>query len=218
MHLNLNIRRFSNRPVRTKTQKTKPQVFIIETLEFDNENKNEFEGRRISDMLALSGKTCRYVYIRTKAELEVVLEQFRDCHYRYLHLSCHANRHEMGTTLDDISFTELGQILGPYLKKRRLFISACQMTCLDLAKQLLPQVGCYSILGPSGKPYIPDAAIFWASFYHTMFRLNPASMNAKRLLATAKTLSSVFTIPLNYFAPDGTGIKSIKIRPKAQSA
>lgn len=203
--------------MKTKVKKTKPQLFIIETLEFANEEAHEFEGRRIADMLDLSGKMCRYVYIRTKAELEVVLEQFRDSQYRYLHLSCHANRFGMSTTLDNISFPELGRILGPYLQNRRLFISACQMTCLALAKQLLPGTGCYSILGPSGKPYISDAAIFWTSFYHTIFRLNPDSMNARRVLATATTLSSVFAIPLNYFAPKGAGIKSRKIPPKTLS-
>jgi hypothetical protein len=205
------------RPVKIRS-KTRPQVFIIETLEFSNEAKNEYEGRRISDMLELSGKNCHYVYIRTKAELKAVLRRFWETRYRYLHLSCHANREEMGTTLDDISFPELGRILEPYLEKRRLFISACEMTCSALAKELIPKTGCYSILGPSAEPYIPDAAIFWASFYHTMFRLNPGAMSSKGLLATAQTLSSVFSIPLNYFAPDGTRFKSIRIRPKAQSS
>ena len=204
--------------MKTKTKKTEPQLFIIETLEFDDEDKDLYEGRRIYDMLHLSGKECRYVYIRTKAELEVVLEQFWESRYRYLHLSCHANRHEMNTTLDQIPFKELGLILDPYLEKRRLFISACQMSCSNLAKQLIPRTGCYSILGPSGKPCISDAAIFWASFYHTMFRLNPDSMNAKRLLETAQTLSSVFSFPLNYFAPNGIDIKSLEIRTPIKSA
>jgi hypothetical protein len=152
--------------------KTKPQVFIIESLEFDDEAKELYEGNVISQMFRLSGKECRYVYIRTRAELEALLEQFWDSRYRYLHLSCHANSTEMGTTLDRITFPELGKILEPYLDKRRLFLSACKMSCRDLAKELLPHSGCYSVLGPAAKPYIADAAIFWASFYHTMFRLN----------------------------------------------
>lgn len=165
-------------------------------------------------MLDLSGKACRYVYIRTRPELEAVLEHFWDSRYRYLHLSCHANNEEMGTTLDSIPFQELGRIFEPYLEKRRLFLSACQMSCRDLAKRLIPTTRCYSILGPSAKIDIADAAIFWAAFYHTMFRLNPDSMNAQRVLATAEKLSSVFSIPLNYFAPAGGSIKSRAIRPK----
>jgi hypothetical protein len=200
--------------MKIKRTTTKPQVFIIESLEFDNEDKDEYEGRRICDMLGLSGKECLYFYIRTRSELEAVLERFWESRYRYLHFSCHANRKGMNTTLDEIPFKELGQILEPYLEKRRLFLSACQMSCLNLAKQLIPRTGCYSILGPSGKPYIPDAAIFWASFYHTMFRLNPNAMKAQQLLTTAERLSSVFSIPLNYFAPIGTYIKSREIRPK----
>src|SRR5438477_12279503 len=100
--------------------KTKPQVFIIESLKFDEETARLYEGQAISQMLALSTKACRYVYIRTKAELEAVLEQFWDSRYRYLHLSCHANSTEMGTTLDSIDFPALGKILEPYLDKRRL--------------------------------------------------------------------------------------------------
>jgi len=67
--------------------KTKPQVFIIESLNFDDEAEELYKGKAISQMLALSGKECLYVYIRTRAELEAVLEQFWDSRYRYLHLS-----------------------------------------------------------------------------------------------------------------------------------
>jgi hypothetical protein len=48
---------------------SKAEVFIIETLEFNEERKNRFEGRIISDILALGGKRCEYRYIRTKREL-----------------------------------------------------------------------------------------------------------------------------------------------------
>ena len=124
----------------------------------------------------------------------------------------------MGTTLDSIDFPALGKILEPYLDNRRLFLSACEMSCRDLAKELLPHTGCYSVLGPAAKPYFADAAIFWASFYHTMFRLNPDAMKAKPLIATANALSAVFSVPLNYFAPDGKHIHPLAIHPKQQNA
>ena len=109
----------------------------------------------------------RYVITFTfglSSELEAVLEHFWTSRYRYLHLSCHANNEEMATTLDIIPFQELGIILEPYLEKRRLFLSACSMSCSNLAKRLIPITGCYSILGPSAKVDIADAAIFWAVF------------------------------------------------------
>jgi len=34
------------------------EVFIIESLNFDDERDSRFEGRIISDILALSGKKC----------------------------------------------------------------------------------------------------------------------------------------------------------------
>src|SRR4051794_29425241 len=123
--------------------KTKPQVFIIESLRFPDEEGDFFEGRRISDMLALSGKECRYFYVRTKTEFEAVLEKFWESEYRYLHLSAHANEDGMDTTLDNIPFADLGVMLEPYLEKRRLFLSACKMSCSRLAKQLIPKTGCY---------------------------------------------------------------------------
>jgi len=179
--------------------KTKPQIFIVESLAFEDEASGLYEGKAISRILALSGKDCRYVYIRTKAEFKEVLEHFWDSQYRYLHLSCHGNSSEMGTTLDNIKFPELGQILSHYLEKRRLFVSACKMSCRALADHLIPQTGCTSLLGPSAKPYIADAAIFWASFYHSIFRLNPNAINEQRLLKTARAFSKAFSIPLNYF-------------------
>ena len=178
---------------------TEPQVFIIESLRFSDEAEDSFEGRRISDMLALSGKTCKYFYVRTKAEFEAVLDKFWDSKYRYLHLSCHANSLGMETTLDEIPFQELSDILEPYLENRRLFLSACEMSCSKLAKLLMPKSGCYSILGPSEKIDFADAAIFWASFYHKVFRLNSEAINQRRLLATATVLSAIYSLPLNCF-------------------
>jgi hypothetical protein len=42
---------------------SKPEVSIIESLGFDDERNNLFEGRIISDILARSGKRCIYYYI-----------------------------------------------------------------------------------------------------------------------------------------------------------
>lgn len=206
-------------PSRKLPSKTKPQVFIIETLEFKDEDLDLYEGRRISDMLRLGGKDCHYVYIRTKAELESVLEKFWDSNYRYLHLSCHGNSHGMTTTLnEDISFAEMGKIFGPYLERRRLFISGCKMTCHNLAKELIPKTDCFSILGPADKPNFADAAIFWASFYHCMFRHNEIGMVSRIMREKAAELASFFSIPMNFFVSDHGELKFHKIRPQPNFA
>jgi|ERR1700722_3112509 len=195
-------------------KKTKPQVFIVESLRFSDEGEGISEGRRIFDMLALSGKECRYVYIRTKVELEEVLEQFWDSRYRYLHFSCHANANGMDTTLDHIPYEELTQLLEPYLEKRRLFLSACRMSRLSFAKGLILRADCMSVLGPSAKVDMADAAIFWAAFYHKMFRINSEAMKHVEVLDTARMFSSAFSIPLNLFRLRIGRCAHYSIRPK----
>jgi len=79
---------------------SQPEILIIESLSFEDERAERFEGRIISQILALSGKECEYRYIRTKRELKALLGQFASSRYRYLHLSCHGDRSTMFTTLD----------------------------------------------------------------------------------------------------------------------
>lgn len=43
----------------------KPNVFIIESLEYENEIQNIFVGKIIQEILNLPGKETRYIYIRT---------------------------------------------------------------------------------------------------------------------------------------------------------
>ena len=52
---------------------SKPELFIIESLGFDDEKKQLFEGRVISQILHLSDKKSIYYYIRTKAEINSAL-------------------------------------------------------------------------------------------------------------------------------------------------
>ena len=64
-------------------------VFVIESLEFDDEKENRFEGKFLSQILNMSGIESAYYYIRTRRELERILEIFEESEYRYLHFSCH---------------------------------------------------------------------------------------------------------------------------------
>jgi hypothetical protein len=116
---------------------TKADVFIIESLEFDDEKDERFEGKFLSQILHLGGKKPRYYYIRTKKELQKVLELFEQSAYRYLHLSCHGSETSIFTTLDCISFREFGQLVRPYLRKKRLFISACSAVNSQLARNII---------------------------------------------------------------------------------
>jgi len=180
-----------------------PEVFIIESLKFRDEERGYYEGQIISDILRLNQKQSKYYYIRTKKELKAVLDKFRDSNYRYLHLSCHANRREMATTLDSIPFSELASLLKPYLNERRLFVSACEMVNINLANLLLPGSGCFSLMGPATRIAFGDAAIIWASLYHLMFNHARDIMKRKILLLYGKCLTTVFGTPLNFYWYNG---------------
>ena len=180
--------------------KTNPQLFIIESLTLEEEQKNFQEGHIISEMLNLAGKKkTRYYYIRTRLELEEMIEIFGKSKYRYLHISCHADEFGLNTTFDTISYSELGQMLGPHLLKRRVFVSACEMANRNLAKELFSDPGLISLTGPKKKIRFDDAAAFWVSFYHLMFKMDHERMATKDLRETTQQLSTMYNVHTNCF-------------------
>jgi hypothetical protein len=84
---------------------TKPEAFIIESLTFEDENLQRFEGSFLSQILHLAGKEPKYYYIRTEKELRKILKLFQQSDYRYLHISCHGSKKSIYTTLDEIPFS-----------------------------------------------------------------------------------------------------------------
>lgn len=181
--------------------KTVPELFIIESLDLSDERKGLHEGEILSKMRNLTGKTrTKYFYIRTRRELDEIVRLFCESRYRYLHISCHASSASMSTTFDDITFAQLGTILTPCVEKRRVFVSACEMANERLAKRLLSGTGCYSLIGPAKAIRFDDAAAFWVSFYHLMFKVNERNMKQVDLKRRVAELSALFGEPINYFA------------------
>lgn len=194
----------------TEFEKTKPYVFIIESLEFEDEEKKYFEGKIISRILNLSQIEHKYYYIRTRAEFEYLLDEFVSLNYRYLHISCHGSKNSIYTTFDQIKFKDLSLILGDKLDRKRLFLSSCLSTNEKLANEILPISDCFSIIGPDKKIYMDDAAIFWSSFYQVMFKKNPNAMNQENLESVLKDLKKLFKIPLRYFSTSKSSSKGWK--------
>ena len=183
------------------TTKTKPEVFIIKSLNLQDEKDRLQEGDLISRMLHLVGKAgTQYYYIRTERELEEIVDLFDESDCRYLHISCHANRTGIATTFDNVGYDELGTMLRPCLDGRRVFVSACEMATAGFARQILPNTGCYSLIGPKRKVSFDDAAAFWVSFYHLMFKLNAESMKSEDLRRRIRELSKIYEEPINYYA------------------
>jgi hypothetical protein len=112
---------------------------------------------------------------------------------RYLHLSCHGDEDGLELTLGEISFKELGRIARPALRRRRLFVSACDAASPTLARAILPKSGCLSVAGPSGQPAIHDAAVGWAAFYHLMFKRSRTSMRNSDIVDVLRVIKSTFS-------------------------
>ncbi len=178
---------------------SKPNVFIIESLELKNEKDNLFEGQILSNILNMNNKGSIYYYIRTKKELINILNEFANSDFRYLHFSCHGGEKGISTTFDFISFEDLTEMLIGKIDEKRLFFSACSVASDNLASNVLSKTKCTSILGPYKDVYFADSAILWASFYHLMFKENSKAMKRKMILKTAQSISDLFKMPLKYF-------------------
>lgn len=182
------------------SSKTKPNVFIIESLRFEDEKAEYNEGYLISQILNLNDIKNQYYYIRTKVELSNLIEEFNNSNYRYLHLSMHGNKSSFRTTFEDVPFHELSFFLQNSLDKKRLFISACSVVNETLADNIFQLTGCNSIIGHNKTINRDDAAIFWASFYHLIFKKNRKRMVLDEIKNTIKQLISVHNIPITYYS------------------
>ncbi len=199
-----------------ETTSTTSAVFVVESVDLDDERTGSREGRILREILRLAAKPSEYWYIRTKRELRKILALFGTSRKRYLHLSCHGDKEALYTTFDRITFQEFGEYSRPYLAERRLFISACDAVNRTFAERIMPGSGCLSLIGPNGPVTFGDAAIAWASFYHLMFRGEETTMLRSEIVRVLQMLSSAFEVPVRYFGrkKDGLSFSDMTIRPQ----
>ena len=180
-----------------------PGTFVIESNQFNDEDDERQEGQVLQAMLKLTGRPVLYRYIRTQMELAVILKQFHDSRFRYLHLACHGTGTGIALTMETIHFVSLANLLAPVLNDRRLFISACNSVRHALANPIFKNSSCYSVIGPRGDITFPKAAISWASFYSVMSR---KAMNRTKIIQRLDGVCKVFGVRFNAFFPkDGRG-------------
>lgn len=173
---------------------TKSEVFIIESLTFDDEKAERFEGKILANVLKMCGKNPIYFYFRTEAELEEIAKKFRVSGYRYLHISCHGNDTAIYTTLGEIPYARFADIFKGRLKNRRLFVSAC-----GVGNELFSTIvagrnnkGMYSVAAPSNSIRFDHAVALWSSFYVKAFSINDDAMKGNDIKDCIKTLCSLF--------------------------
>ncbi|TCV67567.1 hypothetical protein [Pseudomonas fluorescens] len=178
-----------------------PDVFIIETLDPDDEGNGRFEGSVISSVLRLHEKNPIYRYVRTRHQFIEAVTEFGKSGYRYLHISAHGNEDGLFTTnQNEIGYTDLAKILEPHLKKRRLFLSACSMIHDKFLSALFSTTKCISVVGPREDIYFSDAAVTWPAIYHLMFSENTDGMDKSHLKAQLTHVRALFKIDLAYYS------------------
>ena len=158
-----------------------PEVFILESLKVSEETHIK-EGEILSRTLRLAGKKKTvYHYLRTRQEFEYFVKKFKRSPHRYLHISCHGNIDVFATTLDDIGVDEMVTILAPAIDGRRLFLSSCYAADPQnrFATRLMESSGCKSVVAPVSEIGFADAAVFWSTFYHLMFKRDLAKQNTE---------------------------------------
>ena len=196
------------------TEDTRPELFVVESLRFEDEFCGRLEGRILRDILALSGKRTEYIYIRTEKELRSALGQFYRTRNRYLHISCHGNQRNVSLTLDTMGFRDFCDLIKPYVRHRRVFFSACEVVNRSLASAMLPKSGCYSLIGPRKTIEFNDAVLMWASFYHLMFRDDFDAMKGGKIRWALRRIRAAFGIQFDYYKPHGNTFKKVNIDKK----
>ena len=122
-------------------------VFIIESMDFENEANGKLDGYTLKTILDLCDIPNAYYYIRAKLEFQKIIIEFEKSEFRFLHIACHGNTRELCFTLESIEFFELEMIIGDILYQRRLFLSACKVALFELAEYFVPKYHCFSVIG-----------------------------------------------------------------------
>jgi len=199
-------------------QKSTPEVFILESLSFKDEEAQRNEGRILCDILRMCGKTPKYFYFRTEVELIELVTLFRNSGYRYLHISAHGSAAGINTTLGDITYARFAEIFGGHLNNRRIFLSACSVgndlcgKCMQAANK-----GMYSIAAPAGDIEFRHAAALWSALYVRMFSLDSGGMKSKEIHHALTQMCGLFDIRFFWSYHDSKNNKWVNktIEPKA---
>lgn len=179
---------------------TKPETFILESLDHEDELATRLDGKVLYDVLKLHGKKPMYYYFRTQRELVEFARIFRESGYRYLHLSCHGSTEMIRYTFGESTYKEFARMFETKLHNRRLFVSGCNLGNLSFAEELFnTNGGMYSVTAPIKKVNFDQSISFWSAFYYMMHAWDSSAMKKKRLTQVLNQLSTIFEMPLAHY-------------------
>ncbi|WP_416865246.1 MAG: hypothetical protein ACMVP2_22810 [Imperialibacter sp.] len=199
--------------------KHKYGVFIVESLTLDDEKNGLLDGQILRDILDLCQIPNEYYYIRTSHELQEIINEFDKSEFRYLHLSCHADKTQIAFTFEELFFYEVAELIKSKLKNKRVFISACEACNFEFAKTLIPSSGCYSLIGSPTKINFDKSAVFWSGFYHLMNETNNIRMGQPEIRTVLQKLVDTYDIPINYYSfisNNNSELKENLLRPNIE--
>jgi hypothetical protein len=180
---------------------SKPEVFIIESLDLSDEKLGYSEGKMLCQLLRMMEKEPLYYYIRTKQEMRAMAREFEQSRYRYLHISCHGTPDNFRLSLDAVTFGTFARIFRPVLRNRRVFLSACDIAQVELANRLFRDLDTapYSLTGPTQDIYFSDAAVIWASLYNLLFKDDSEAISGPRLREHLAKLCELNSVSFAHF-------------------
>lgn len=189
---------------------SKPEVFIIESLKFDEEADYR-EGQMIYQSLRMYLKNPLYHYVRTISEFKHFIGEFGKSDYRYLHISCHGSKNGVCTTLESMNTECFAKIVGPVLDRKRLFLSTCLASTQAMADAVFANGGCTSLAGPEREIHFDDSVILWTSFYHLMFKTNNEEMKRENIKQVMTKCASLVDQKMNFYTPRARGAAAYKV-------
>jgi hypothetical protein len=182
---------------------TKPETFILESLEHEDEKESRLDGKILYEVLKLHGKKPLYYYFRTQRELIEFAKIFRESGYRYLHFSCHGGEDLVQYTFGHSSYKDFAGIFDKKLHNRRLFVSGCNLGNMHFASEIFStNGGMYSITAPTKKVYFHQPVSFWSAFYYMMHAWDSSMMKKQRLSQVLSQLATIFEMPLAHYFRD----------------
>jgi len=189
------------------TQITKPETFILESLDHEDELATRLDGKVLYEVLKLHGENPLYYYFRTQRELIEFAKIFRESGYRYLHLSCHGSSEIVKYTFGESTYDDFARMFEKKLHNRRLFISGCNLGNKSFAEALFNKNGgMYSVTAPTKEVFFDQSISFWSAFYYMMHAWDSSAMKKRRLTQVLNQLSTIFEMPLaHYFRNTANG-------------
>jgi hypothetical protein len=186
-------------------------VYIIEFLRAGDHD----DGFTISEILKLSKIECIYKYAHTKQDFVAFIKEFEESDYRYLHISCHADKSGFEIDGGEMTNEEISVILNKSLNDKRLFLSACEGANRDLASRIITNNKAYSLIGTPISLRFDKSILFWSSFYHLINEVDSDQMKREEIINVVKDCVRLFNIPINYYSrvtDSNIFIRRLKIR------